>query len=91
MTAEEFLDWLRPKRFADLINGETSMHSPVSIRHALLLNFVHRLLDTYVERSQLGLLFREVTAVRLSSRDVFLPDLAFYRAERLDRIWRWRH
>ena len=77
LTAEQFLDWLKPKRFADLISGEISMHSPVSIRHALLLNFVHRLLDTYVERHGLGLLFREVVAVRLSSRDVFLPDLAF--------------
>ncbi len=86
LTAEQFLDWLKPKRFADLISGEISMHSPVSIRHALLLNFVHRLLDTYVERHGLGLLFREVVAVRLSSRDVFLPDLAFYRAERADRL-----
>ena len=86
LTAEQFLDWLKPKRFADLISGDISMHSPVSIRHALLLNFVHRLLDTYVERHGLGLLFREVVAVRLSSRDVFLPDLAFYRAERVDQL-----
>ena len=84
--AEEFLDWLTPERFADLINGEVSMHSPVSIRHALLLNFVHLLLGTYVERNRLGLVFREVVAVRLSSRNVFEPDLAFYRTERLGQI-----
>ena len=85
-TAEEFLDWLTPERFADLINGEISMHSPVSIRHALLLNFVHLLLGTYVDWHRLGALYREVVAVRLSSRNVFEPDLAFYRTERLGQI-----
>ena len=50
LTAEEFLDWLVPERFADLISGEIRMHSPVSIRHADLLNFVHVLMANYVER-----------------------------------------
>ena len=86
LTAEEFLDWLVPKRFADLVAGEICMHSPVSIPHADLLNFVHLLLGTYVERHQLGVLYREVVAVRLSSRDVFLPDLAFYGADRESRV-----
>ena len=85
-TAEEFLDWLTPERFADLINGEISMHSPVSIRHADLLNFLHLLLGAYVDRHRLGVLYREVVAVRFSSRNVFLPDLAFYRTERLGQI-----
>ena len=62
------------------------MHSPVSIRHALLLNFVHLLLGTYVDRHRLGVLYREVVAVRLSSRNVFEPDLAFYRSERVGQL-----
>ena len=86
LTAEEFLDWLVPKRFADLISGEICMHSPVSIRHADLLNFVHVLMANYVERHRLGVLYREVVAVRLSSRDVFMPDLAFCRADRPGRL-----
>ena len=86
LTAEEFLEWLAPGRLADLIDGEISMHSPVSIRHADLLNFVHLLLGTYVERHRLGVLYREVVAVRLTSRDVFLPDLAFYRTERAEQL-----
>ena len=86
LTAEEFLDWLTPERFADLINGEISMHSPVSIRHADLLNFLNLLLGTYVDRHRLGFLYREVVAVRLSSRNVFEPDLAFYRAERVGHL-----
>ena len=65
------------------------MHSPVSIRHADLLNFVHVLMANYVERHRLGVLYREVVAVRLSSRDVFMPDLATWCAAtvvRTDRV-----
>ena len=39
LTAEDYLDRLDPEHFADLIDGEIFMHSPVSIRHATLLNF----------------------------------------------------
>ncbi len=86
LTAEDFLEWLEPGRSADLIDGEIFMHSPVSIRHADLLNFLDRLLGNYIDRHKLGFLYREVVAVRLSSRNVFLPDLAFYKAERKDQI-----
>ena len=85
-TAEEFLDWLEPGTFADLIDGEIFMHSPVSIRHARLLNFLDFLLRSYLERHRLGELFREVVAVRLGSGSVFQPDLAFLRAERRNII-----
>lgn len=84
LTAQDFIEWLKPGRHADLIDGEVFMHSPVSIRHADLLNFVDGLLRMYVNRRELGRLYREVVAVRLSSRNVFLPDLAFYAAERGD-------
>lgn len=82
LTADDFLDWLSPERQADLIDGEVFMHSPVSIRHADLLNFVDRLLVTYIDRKKLGFLYREVVAVRLASRNVFLPDLVFVRQDR---------
>lgn len=83
LTAEDFLLWLEPGKQADLIDGEINMHSPVSIRHAKLLNFVDRLVAGFVEAYDLGEVFREVVAVRLSSRNVFLPDLAYYRKDRL--------
>lgn len=62
------------------------MHSPVSIRHADLLNFLDRLMGTYIDRHRLGVLYREVVAVRLSGRNAFLPDLAFYRTGREGEI-----
>ena len=39
-----------------------------------------------MDRHRLGVLYREVVAVRLSLRNVFLPDLAFYRADRRGRL-----
>src|SRR5438128_12440627 len=78
LTAEEFLEWLKPGVHADLIDGEIVMHSPVNLRHADLLNFVDHLLRSYIELQKLGRLYREVVAVRLSPRLVFLPDLCFF-------------
>ena len=85
-TAEEFLDWLEPGIHADLIAGEKFMHSPVNLRHADLLNFVDRLLAAYIEAKKLGRLYREVVAVRLSARDVFLPDLAYFTNEQAKKL-----
>src|ERR1041385_6890381 len=86
LTAEEFLDWLKPGIHADLIDGEIVMHSPVSLRHANLLNFVDHLLRSYIELKKLGKLYREVFAVRLSVRQVYLPDLAFFTNEQVPKL-----
>jgi Uma2 family endonuclease len=80
-TADEFLSWLEPGVFADLIDGQIIMHSPVSLLHGNLTNFLDRLLAAYVERERLGVVHREVIAVRLSQRTVVMPDIAFYTRE----------
>jgi Uma2 family endonuclease len=86
-TAEEFLDWLQPKIHADLINGRKFMHSPVHLRHADILNFVDPLLRGYLEASGVGgKLYREAVAVRLSSRNVFLPDLSWFSPAQCARL-----
>ena len=54
LTAEEFLDWLKPGVQAELFFGEIVMHSPVNLRHADLLNFVDRLLAACIELKKLG-------------------------------------
>lgn len=86
MRADEFLAWLEPGKLADLVNGTIQMHSPVNLRHARLLNFVDRLLAAYIRRQKLGELHRETVAVRLSSRNVFLPDLSFFPNEQIARL-----
>jgi Uma2 family endonuclease len=82
--AEDFLEWLEPGLFADLIDGEKFMHSPVSLKHARLLNFLDEYLRRWLRRSGMGgELFREVVAVRLSQRNVFLTDLCWFAPEQL--------
>ena len=86
LTSEEFLDWLQPGVFADLIGGEINMHSPVNLRHARLINFVDRLLSAYIEEGDLGELHRESVAVRLSVREMFMPDLSFFTKSQVARL-----
>ena len=86
LTSEEFLEWLQPGVFADLIQGEIAMHSPVNLRHARLVNFMDHLLRSYVEAEEFGELHRESVAVRLSTREVFLPDLAFFTTSQILRL-----
>lgn len=84
---EDFLEWLEPGLFADLIDGEKFMHSPVSLKHARVLNFLDEFLRRWIRRSRFGgELFREVVAVRLSQRNVFLPDLCWFAPDQLDRL-----
>jgi Uma2 family endonuclease len=81
-TAEEFLDCLEPGVLADLIDDEILMHSPVSLLHGNLTNFLDRLLAAFVEHKELGgVVQREVIAVRMSQRSVVMPDVAFYTRE----------
>lgn len=45
-----------------------------------------RLLAAYVERRRLGVVHREVIAVRLARRTVVMPDIAFYTHEQASRF-----
>lgn len=87
LSSEQFLDWLQPGIFADLIGGQISMHSPVNLRHATLVNFLDRLLAAYLEDTDLGgVLHRETVAVRLSARETFMPDLGYFTARQAERL-----
>jgi len=60
------------------------MHSPVSLAHARLVNFLEYLLRRWMEHTGCGgELFQEVVAVRLSQRNVFLPDLCWFAPEQI--------
>jgi len=86
-TAEEFLDWLEPGRHADLIDGEKCRHEPVSLSHAHLINFLDELLRRWLRQSGAGgRLYREVVAVKLGQRNVFLPDLCWFDKTQATRL-----
>jgi Uma2 family endonuclease len=86
LNSEEFLDWLQPGVLADLIRGKIVMRSPVNLRHARLVNFMDHLLRSYLEAEDLGELHRETVAIRLSIRDTFLPDLAYFTKAQAARL-----
>jgi len=85
-TDEDFLAWLRPGVHADLLGGEKAMHSPVNLRHADLLNVLDHQIRLWMAAGGGGRLYREVVAVRLSTRNVFLPDLAWFSGEQVPRL-----
>jgi Uma2 family endonuclease len=85
-TDEEFLDWLEPGVHADLIGGERAMHSPVSLRHANLLNDLDFLIRHWMADGGGGRLYREVVAVRLGTRNVFLPDLSWFSDQQVPNL-----
>ena len=87
LSSEQFLDWLRPGVFADLIGGQIFMHSPVNLRHATLVSFLDHLLHSYIEKLDLGgALYRGSVAVRLSARETFMPDLGYFTARQAERL-----
>lgn len=86
-TDADFLRWLDPGEHADLIDGERFMHSPVSLKHADLLNFLDEFLRRWLRAAVPGgRLYREVVAVRLSQRNVFLPDLCWFAADQAAQL-----
>ena len=87
LTAEEFLDWLQPDRRADLIDGEIALHSPVSLKHARLVRFLAELISAHCRRKKIGgEVLTDVVAVRLSSRNVFEPDLSWMDADQVAQV-----
>jgi Uma2 family endonuclease len=84
MTFEEFLEWCDEKTFAEWVDGEVILMSPVSLAHQRLAAFLAALLQHFVEANDLGLVltapFLMKLAVRPSGRE---PDVMFIARERL--------
>jgi Uma2 family endonuclease len=86
MTAEEFMKWVPETQKAELIEGVMMMHSPASDVHEALFGFLFRLLGTYVEENDLGVVRGSRTAVELAPDEVFEPDILFVARSRRDII-----
>ncbi len=59
---------------------------PFHFAMQIFLNFVHLLMGSSMDARNLGKVYREVVAVRLSARNVFLPDLAFFTHDQVRRL-----
>lgn len=83
MSEDQFLDWCDSDTWAEWVDGELIVMSPVSIEHATLATFLVRLLGDFVEARDLGTTHQEPFQVRLpEQRRRRSPDLFFVAAAR---------
>jgi len=89
MTFEEFLAWTDEHTFAEWVDGEVIVMSPVSVTHQDIADFLAALLRLFSEAKGLG---RVLTApflmkldIRPSGRE---PDIVFVAGEHADRLKR---
>jgi len=87
LTYEEFLAWCDDDTWAEWVNGEVIVFSPASRRHAMLADFLNRVLGFFVEEHQLGVVisppFQMKTGPDLPGRE---PDLLFVATAHLERL-----
>ena len=84
MTYEEFLDWADEDTLAEWVDGEVVMYSPASKQHQLIVGFLEKVLGTFVEQHNLGVVLSAPFQMKLErGRE---PDLLFVASEHLDRL-----
>jgi Uma2 family endonuclease len=76
-----FYNKITDQEKAEFINGEIVIHSPVVLRHNLVLKYLLFAVDAYVVENKLGLVGYEKLMVRLTRND-YEPDLCFFPSEK---------
>jgi Uma2 family endonuclease len=84
---EEFLAWADEDTWAEWVNGEVVVLTPVSNRHQMLVGFLLNLMQHFTEARDLGRVlcapFQMKTGPDLPGRE---PDILFIAREHLDRL-----
>jgi Uma2 family endonuclease len=87
MTFAEFLEWTDEDTFAEWVDGEVIVMSPVSFLHQNLTDFLAALLRHFTEAKELGLIltapFLMKLDVRPSGRE---PDIIFIAREHSSKL-----
>ena len=66
----------------EFINGEIVVQSPAKRRHLSATKRIFRLIDSYVERHELGEVHVEKALIRLTRND-FEPDVCFFKSDKV--------
>lgn len=84
---EEFLQWLDEDTWAEWVNGEVQIMSPVGIEHGLVAMYLKTLLASYVSAKSLGVVLDEPFQMK-SGHDLpgRSPDIFFVSAARTHLI-----
>lgn len=84
MTYEEFLAWADEDTLAEWVYGEVVMYTPASKRHQLIVGFLEKVLGTFVEQHNLGVVLSAPFQMKLEhGRE---PDPLFVAREHLERL-----
>ncbi len=87
MTYEEFLDWVPEDFRAEWVDGAVLPMPPPNIEHQTISAYLSRILGTYVEIKELGLVLAAPVQMKvgpeLGGRE---PDILFLQTARLDRL-----
>ena len=86
MTDEEFFEISPDDRKAELIDGEMIVTSPASEMHESVFAFLFHILTSFVTERDLGIVRGSRTAMRLSEKEVYEPDMLFVAKERLSLV-----
>ena len=82
---QQYFDDMDEDSKDEFINGEIVIHSPARDRHTEVVGYVKDLLSMFVRKNQLGKLRAEQAAIQCS-RNIFVPDLAFWGTEKASKI-----
>jgi Uma2 family endonuclease len=84
MTYEEFLAWADEDTLAEWVDGKVVIYSPASKRHQNIADFLLKVMGTYVESHDLGMVISAPFQMKLEhGRE---PDVLFVTSEHLDRL-----
>ena len=84
VTYEEFLAWANEDTLAEWVNGEVVMYSPASKQHQQIVSFLEKVLGTFVEQHNLGIVLSAPFQMKLEhGRE---PDLLFVAREHQNRL-----
>ncbi|MCW3059377.1 MAG: hypothetical protein JWQ02_1198 [Capsulimonas sp.] len=89
LSYEEFLAWADDKTFAEWVDGEVQVMSPVADEHQDLSTFLLAIMRWHVEEKNSGRVFAAPFQIRLRMTERGRePDLMFVRSENLGRVTR---
>lgn len=80
---QHFYETVDEQTKAEFINGEIIMHSPVKIEHNSATVFISRLLGTYIDEHDLGMIGVEKLFISLTRND-YEPDICFFTKDQAD-------
>jgi Uma2 family endonuclease len=72
-----FYEIITEDKKMEFINGEIIFHSPAKLRHTKSIKLLTKLLDTYVEKKDLGFVGGEKMLISLTRND-YEPDICFF-------------